>query len=125
MQVNETDLFLDFKRGLIDLPVSHLWTGYGSTLFLELGNLTPRILHNGKDGKPNGEMSIMIQWSWRIEGRKSIICGSWSDEHDWVRGLSLLRNKTITDVSLFGRLPEIDIAFSNGAHCLSFMTEKV
>lgn len=124
MRANNTDLFLKFTAGMIGQPVSHVWTGHGSALFLELGSLTPGKRRDGSAANPSGEMSVMIEWSWRIEGRKSIICGSWSDESDWRRGFALLQNNTITGVSLFGRLPEIDLVLSNDAHCLSFMTEK-
>ena len=124
MQSDQTALFYNFTRGMIGLPVNHLWMGHGSALFLELGDLTPTMRRDGSDGNPNGEMSVMIEWSWRIEGRRSIICGSWSDEDEWPRGFSVLRNQIVMEVSSFGRLPEIDLKFSNDAHCLSFMTAK-
>lgn len=124
MQDENADLLLEFSKPLVGLSVSHVWNGIGSALFLEFGNLTPTKLRDGGAGNPRGEMSVMIEWSWRIEGRRSIICGSWCDASEWKRGFSLLQDTTVADVSLFGRLPEIDLAFSNAAHCLSFMTEK-
>jgi hypothetical protein len=66
-------------------------------------------------------MSLMIQWSWRIEGRRSILCGSWSDEEKWPKAFGLVRNTTVTSATLFGRLPEIELCLSNGVHVLSFM----
>ena len=64
----------------------------------------------------------MIQWSWRIEDDHSIICGSWSDEDLWKKTFSQLLGNTVTQLSFFGRLPEIDLSLSNGLHVLSFMT---
>ena len=66
----------------------------------------------------------MIQWSWRIEGKRSILCGSWTDEHRWPRALACLTKATVARVMLFGRLPEIDLALSNGAHVVSLMTAQ-
>lgn len=124
MRAANTELFLHFSRGLIGLPVSHVWTGHGSALFLELGKLTPMKKRDGREANPDGEVTVMIEWSWRIEGRKSIICGSWSEDNDWLRGFALLKDNTIAGAYLFGRLPEIDISLSNDTRCLSFMTEK-
>ncbi len=64
----------------------------------------------------------MIEWSWRIEGRRSILCGSWSNENKWLTAFRLARNATVTNASLFGRLPEIDLCLSNDMHVVSFMT---
>ena len=64
----------------------------------------------------------MIQWSWRIEESVTILCGSWSDEELWAPTFNLLKGQTVVDARVFGRLPEIEIAFSNGMFLLSFMT---
>jgi hypothetical protein len=124
MHHRDTAIFEEFTGGLTGLPLSHLWNGVGSALFLEFGALRPRKRRDGSPADPTGEMTVMIEWSWRIEGKRSIICGSWSEEDKWERGFSVLRGQTVTSTTLFGRLPEIDIGFSNGAHCLSFMTAE-
>lgn len=62
-----------FAAPLIDLPVAHSWRGYGSAIFLEFGALTAQTRMNGTPAHPQGEMGLMIQWSWRIEGRRSIL----------------------------------------------------
>lgn len=113
-------LFDKFTRDLTNQPLSHVWTGYGSALFLDFGTLAPTVLRDGRDGEPLGEMSVMVDFGWRIEGRKSIICGSWSDDDKWERGFSVIRNQHLASISPFGRLLEIDLAFSNGAHCVIF-----
>jgi hypothetical protein len=107
---------------LVGLAVNNVWQGYGSAIFLEFGRLEKRQRRDGSPGNPPGEWGLMIEWSWRIEGKRRIWCGSWSDGARWPRALSRLLHSTITSVSLFGRLPELDIGFSNGLHILSMMT---
>jgi hypothetical protein len=115
---------LELFRGLIGLEVGHVWHGYGSALFLEFGRLRSRMKRDGSEGPPEGEMGLMIEWSWRIERRMSIACGSFSAEAKQQRTFGLLRNKTVTTLSVFGRLPEIEIGLCNGMHVLSFMTAE-
>ena len=61
----------------------------------------------------------MIEWSWRVEGRRSILWGSWTDEARWPRGLACLAKGTVVRATTFGRLPEIDLALSTGLHLVS------
>ena len=49
----------------------------------------------------------MIEWSWRIEGPRSILCGSWGEERRWAWGFRLLLGPTIEKASLTGHLPEL------------------
>ncbi len=115
-------LLEEFAAPLIGLPVAHAWRGYGSAIFLEFGALTPTTRMNGSPGIPQGEMSLMIEWSWRIEGRRSILCGSWSDEARWPRALACLTKGKVVAVTTFGRLPEIELGLSTGMHIVSLMT---
>jgi hypothetical protein len=116
--------FQEFASSLIGLSLSHIWIGYGSALFLEFGELAARHKSDGSPTAPHGEMSLMIEWSWRIEAQHAIICGSWSDETLWLETLPALLGREVSHVELFGRLPEIDIGLSNGFHVLSFMTAE-
>ncbi|NIX77320.1 hypothetical protein HB375_11940 [Microvirga sp. c23x22] len=79
-----------------------------------------------RDGsmQPSGQMSLMIEWSWRIEDRTSIRCGSWSDEALWPDVFALLLGSEVRHVKTFGRLPEIEVGLSNEMHVLSFMTDE-
>ena len=70
---------------LIGLPVSRVWQGYGSAIFLEFGLLRSRRKRDGSPSSPRGEWGLMIEWSWRIEGKRRIWCGSWSDGARWPR----------------------------------------
>jgi len=117
-------IFQGFREPLIDLPLSHLWRGHGSAIFLEFGLLTSRTRGDGTPRNPCGELSLMIQWSWRIENATSILCGSWSEEPLWEPTFDLLRNKVVTELSVVGRLPEIVVALSEGLYVSSFMTAE-
>jgi hypothetical protein len=116
--------FSSFTAPLIGLPVSQIWQGYGSAIFLEFGDLHSTRKRDGQPGSPRGEWSLMIEWSWRIEGKRRIWCGSWSDGERWPRAFARLQNVSVTTVKLTGRLPEIDIGLANGLHVLSMMTAE-
>ena len=125
MTTTEQALFDEFAGPLIGLPVSHVWRGYGSALMLEFGALTSRhIKRDGSLGNPSGEMGLMIEWSWRIEGKRSILCGSWTDEQRWKKTFDRLTRTTVAAATLFGRLPEIDLTLSNRIHVVSLMTAQ-
>lgn len=111
-----------FQAALHGKRVSHVWRGYGSALFLEFGALTPMRKLNGRPGQPIGEMSLGIEWSWRIENRNSIIGGSWSSERRWSALFKRLIGKKVTSIEIFGTLPEIAVGLSTGLRVVSFMT---
>ena len=64
----------------------------------------------------------MIEWDWRIEGKRLILCGSSTDERHWPRALGCLIGTVVVGGALFGRLLEIDLALSSGVHVVSLMT---
>ena len=115
-----------FRDALIGLPLSYLWRGYGSAIFLKFGHLTPstQTRLNGTARNPRGELGLMIQWSWRIENAASILCGSWSNEPLWEPTFDLLRNKVVAELSVVGRLPEIVVALTESLYVSSFMTAE-
>lgn len=122
MDQTQEAMLAAFAAPLIGLPVAHSWRGYGSAIFLEFGALTAQTRMNGTPAHPQGEMGLMIQWSWRIEGRRSILCGSWSDEARWPRALAWLTRGRVERVATFGRLPELDLTLSTGLHVVTLMT---
>src|ERR1700728_2405925 len=105
--------FETFTRPLLGLPISHIWNGDGSAIFFEFGLLNPsfRRRHDGSHGNPTGEFTLMIEWSWRIEGKRRIWCGSWSDGARWPRVFSRLQGRTVTAIQLQGRLAEVYVTF--------------
>jgi hypothetical protein len=111
-----------YREALIGFPLSHIWRGYGSTIFLEFGRLTPRTRRNGEAGNLAGEFGLMIHWSWRIESKTSILCGSWSKEELWQPTFDLLLNKAVVDLSVIGRLPEVVVGLTEDHYVSSFMT---
>jgi hypothetical protein len=109
---------------VVGLPISDIWRGHGSAIFLEFGRLTPTMRVTGEAGKPEGEFGLMVEWSWRVEMGERIICGSWSDEALWQLALTNLKSATVDSITTFGELPEIVASFSNGMRILSFMTAE-
>ena len=105
---------------LDDAVVSHAWRGHGSALFLELGQLKEM----PKGNNPKGEQTIMIDCSWRVEGKSSIIVGSWSENEEIDNVPELVIGKTLEKVGFFGRLPELNIKINNALWLLTFMIEK-
>ena len=122
--VNHASEFSCFVAPLIGLCVSRIWQGYGSTIFLEFGRLHSTRKRDGQLGSPRGEWSLFIAWSWRIEGKRRIWCGSWSDGERWPRAFARLQNASVAAVTLVGRLPEIDLTLANGLHLVSMMTAE-
>jgi len=116
--------FDSFAAPLIGLPVNRVWQGYGSAIFLEFGRLHSTRKRSGQPGAPRGDWTLMIEWSWRIEGKRRIWCGSWSDGERWPRAFARIQNQSVVSVSLLGRLPEIDVGLSNGLHLVSMMTAE-
>lgn len=111
---------------LVGMKVSHLWRGYGSAIFLEFGSLSPSrtVRRDGSPGNPRGQIGIGIEWSWRIENAASIVCGSWSEEELWEPAFDTIRNSRVRALTLFGRLPEIDLMLEDGHHLVSFATSE-
>ena len=109
---------------MIEKPISNIWRGHGSAIFFEFGKLHETELRDGSVGQKQGEVTLMIEWSWRIEGPRSIQCGSWSEEHLWEKKFKALLGASVTDVIIFGALPEICVTLSNGWRVVSFMTAE-
>lgn len=116
------EAFETFAASLIGMPISHVWRGYGSAIFIELGELQPVAQRDGSPGNPDGEVSLGVEWSWRVEDQTSILCGSSSEEVLWHLALDALRAARIAKCELFGVLPEVMITTEDGFRFLSFST---
>lgn len=115
-------LFETYRQAMIGLPLSSIWRGYGTAIFLEFGELFPVQRKDGTVGNPKGEFTAMIEWSWRIENQTAILGGSWSDAEGWETLFKSVIGHTVCDIKLFGRLPELSVALSGEKYLVSFMT---
>ncbi len=102
---------------LIGLPVSAPWKGYGSTIFLELGSVT---LPEQRRNHPMGEACISVDWDWRIEADVEVLVGSSTSGPSIQRGIALLQGATVETISVWGKIQELAVTFSNGL-CLKSM----
>ena len=71
-----------------------------------------------------GSGASLSSGAGRIEGKRRIWCGSWSDGERWPRAFARLQNASVAAVTLVGRLPEIDLTLANGLHLVSMMTAE-
>lgn len=113
----------ELRQVVFERAVGHVWRGYGSAIFLELGALTYSTRADGRQGQPRGEVSIGIEWNWRFERPRSILGGTWSDERRWPGFFRSILGQTVRDLALLGTLPEIELTFSNGMRLRSFMND--
>lgn len=113
----------ELRQAVVGSPVGHVWRGYGSAIFLELGAMTSSPLADGRPAQPRGDLSIGIEWNWRFERPRSILGGTWSDERRWPGFFRSILGQTIHDLALLGTLPEIELTFSNGMRLQSFMND--
>ncbi len=113
--------FSELVRPLLGLPVSHAWKGYGATLFVELGRLSP--VFSKRDRRrldDRGEACIWIEYDWRVEDGASVLYGGSNTAHEIDRGFQSLIGATVASLRREGDVPELIVRFSNG-HCLRTM----
>jgi hypothetical protein len=115
-------LFEALAESLSGLPISHLWRGYGSAIFIELGDLTPTTNRDGTLGHTEGQVSLEVEWSWLVEDDATILAGSWSEEALWEPSFARLRGARLESLKLFGRLLEVELSTDQGVRFVSFST---
>ena len=96
----------DLAAEVVGLPVSHVWHGAGTTLFLELGELRS----NGRNN-PRGERTLHMGGTWRVQTRRSIRFGSSSAPRHLYEGVGDLRGRLVSALALVDRLPELQVSF--------------
>jgi hypothetical protein len=109
--MHSVGMFQELVQHLVGLPVSLPWKGYGSTIFLELGQLAPLEPHQRHQ---NGEACIWLQWDWRVEDSSAVLFGSSNSGPKIERGLRTLEESCIQSLSVIGEIPELIVRFSNG-----------
>lgn len=112
MQIITTKEAIEFTAPFIGKVLNRVWQGNGSALFLEFGELT-----NNK-----GELTVMIEWSWRVENEQEIEFGSWSEESKVSERLQNLNGLTLKGVLFQSRLPEVVLELSRNKWVCSFST---
>ncbi len=116
------DRFSELASELVGLSVTNPWRGYGSAIMLELGRLrkSPSLFSDGYS--LTGQATVSIEWSWRVEGHRSVQFGSWSGNRKIDNGIKGLKGIRAKAFSLEGSLPELRILFDDGRALQSFTT---
>jgi len=116
--------FTELTHSLVGLKISRPWRGYGSAIFMELGRLRRKPRPSGKGYFLKGRATVMIQWSWRVERKRSIAFGSWSGERKINNGIASLKNRFLEEILIEGRLPELYLTLSGNLWLHSFATAE-
>ena len=114
--------FKSLVTDLIGMPLTRPWRGYGSAVFLELGRLRRRSYVTRSGHSLKGRATVMVEWSWRVEGPRSVMFGSWSGERKMKNGIASLKGTKVQAITLEGSLPELRIALDDGRALQSFTT---
>jgi DUF3027 family protein len=104
--------FINLVSPLLGMTISLPWRGHGSAVFLELGELQP--LSHPRQRHQDGEACISLEWDWRLESEKQIICGSSNSSPEIEKAIANLRNQKVEAITLDGRIPELIIDLSDG-----------
>lgn len=107
----------DKIQALVGLPVSLPWMGYGTAIFLELGELKP--LTRPRQRHQNGDASICLYSDWRVEEGAKICFGSSNSKPVMSDGIEQLQNVFIEKFVIHGQVPELQIQFSNGQQLIT------
>ncbi len=95
----------EFISPYIGKVVNRVRLGHGSAIMLDIDDLT-----------------IMIEWSWRVEKENKIAFSSWSDSTLFERLLSSLNGLYISSISFQSRLPELVVELTSNTWICSFST---
>ena len=118
------DLMVSYRQALMDLPVSHVWTGYGAALFLEFGAISPTTRRDGSPGQGKGVVGLGTEWGWRIETTAAILCGSDSDSGRWRTAFDRLMGRQVTGLDFLGQLPELELHLTGDLRLRTFTSAE-
>jgi hypothetical protein len=103
------------------LPVSHVWFGDYSALYLELGELKPgKQRKDGTAGNPFGQITVYAGYSWRLERAGVVYSGKANTTDDRHKVATAVKNSTITTASTVGGTLDLQVEFSNGFWLVTF-----
>ncbi len=99
---------------LIGKPISHVWFGDYSALYLELGELAPgHVRRDGSLGNPIGEVTVYVGFDWRIERKKAAFITSQARPIQYDALIEQFKGAAIVSISLSSSSKELEILFSN------------
>jgi len=107
----------EFVRDFENRTINHVWRGAGTAIFLEIGSLDLDSRRN-----PKGELTISVEWSWRIEGPNNILLGSFNEDEEIYKAIDILKGRKILTIEFFGRLKEIQLELEGEIWFSSFAT---
>lgn len=113
------DPFSRLRFALMGLPLSNIWQGHGSALFLEFGKLAARKRSDGTIGQPWGQVSVELEFDWRVELGRAIVCGSKGNRELWDAHFKRMKGKAAVDLTLVGDVPELCIELTGGYRLLT------
>ena len=113
----------EYLNRCIDNRVAAVWNGCGTALFLELGRLHRSPAFRVKKAQSHGDVTVMLEWDWRIEASRSIVVGSCDSERLIKTRPQILKGQRVQSITATCRLPEISIGFSNKLWLHSFTCE--
>jgi len=108
----------------IGLPVSDVWRGIGSAIFIELGKLHKHKDDRNHRSKGKGDITLMFDCRWRLERKGSIVVGSGDGRIKLVNQIKKLLGKSVKSISFIGRIPEINIEFEDNLYIQSFCSYR-
>lgn len=94
------------------MTISRPWKGYGSAIFLELGQLSTQM--SSERGYDYGEACIDIQWDWRLESDIEVVCGSSNSSPEIELHMGKLLDLSIAGIAVNGQPSELTVQLSNG-----------
>jgi hypothetical protein len=115
--------FSNLMMPFIGLPVTRCFRGGGTAVVMDFGDLF-EVDSGPRRPSLRGRAHLLVEWSWRVEGPRSIRFGSWTTDRRMENGLRGLEGKSIVSIGLDGRLPELVIELSGKVWFHSFHTAE-
>ncbi len=95
---------------IVGMKISHIWMGYGSHFYMELGHLTD----SGYDNNPNGEASITLGSTWNLSLKSRVLGGSSNSYPIIEKSLKKLVGEVIVEIQVLKDSQELKVLLSNG-----------
>lgn len=102
-----------FVQALVGTPLAHAWQGYGSTVFLEFGDLAPGNWRKGKRGNPIGDLTLMMD-DWWVEGPRPSSADPSGFYVNWQVICEEFMGTRVVAMELLGCIPEVCVTLDNG-----------